>query len=402
MESFEKKAIGFVSAHHVLIHILEFAYGAVLVNIAREFDASLLVLGVLANIFGFAFGAMSLPTGFMVDRMSARRLLMFCCLGMGLSSIAIGLAPNVYVLGAALMLLGLALGIYHPTGAAFIARVATHRGIGFAFMGVGGSIGVALGPILAGAIAAFLSWRAAYLIYALPCLLLAVGFFFFERTEAPVIQQSTSPSGEEKVSLRPFILPLALILMAATMNGFIYRGIVTFLPLYLGQRIQFSLWNLDSVLIAGSFTTIALVFGIFGQYVGGYLSDRMKPERIAFVLVLASVPLLMIMGNTAGMVLLIVSIAFAFFHFMGQPVFNVLVANNSRPQWRGRLFGIYFFCNFGVGSFSASILGYVADQLGVNWVFIASTGFGLITLVCIIILLIIASRASGCGKVGLG
>ncbi|MFC1937419.1 MFS transporter [Chloroflexota bacterium] len=395
MTSFEKKAVGFTSVNHAMIHVLELAYGALLVDIAREFDASLLVLGVLANIFGFALGAMSLPTGFIVDRMSERRLLMLCCLGMGLSSVAIGLAPNVYVLGAALMLLGLSLGIYHPAGAAFIARVATHRGMGFAFMGVGGSIGIASGPIVAGAIAAFLGWRAPYLLYAIPSLLLAAVFFFFERAEAPVMQQSTSQPGRDKASLWPFIIPLSLIFTAQIMNGFVYRGLVTFLPLYLGQRIQLSLWNLDSVLIASSFTTIALIFGIGGQFLGGYLSERRSPESIAFVIALASVPLLVVMGNSAGMPLLVFSITFAFFHFMGQPVFNCLVADYSPTQWRGLMFGISFFCAFGVGSFSASMLGYVADTLGVNWVFTVSAGFGLIGLACTIILLVRARRTSG-------
>jgi len=64
----------------------------------------------------------------------------------------------------------------------------------------------------------------------------------------------------------------------------------------------------------------------------------------------------------------------------------------SPAAWRGRIFGVYFFCNYGVGSFSASMLGYVAKQYGVNWVFIVSAGFAGLALLCITYLWLQARR----------
>jgi MFS family permease len=70
---------------------------------------------------------------------------------------------------------------------------------------------------------------------------------------------------------------------------------------------------------------------------------------------------------------LIVSAAvFAFFHFAGQPIYNTLVADYSPPSRRGLIFGLYFFFNFGLGSFSATLMGILADRMGLAWVFIAS------------------------------
>jgi MFS family permease len=396
MKRFEKQAIIYTSACHGLVHILELTYGAVLIGIAQEFGASLFVLGILANVLGLAFGVAALPAGLLADRMSERRLLMLCCLGMGLSSIIIGLSPNIHILGIALLALGLALGIYHPAGSTFIARVAANRGLGFGYLGVGGNIGLALGPILASAIASVLGWRASYLIFAIPAIFLAVIFFFFTRTEMPSRQQSITDTNVStgKLALRPFILPLGLILCAGIMNGFIYRGTVTFLPLYLSERIHLTFLNLDSVLAAGSFATIALAFGVGGQFLGGYLSERRRRESLAFIVALAAVPLLVLMGNSEGVILMIAAATFAFFYFMGQPVYNNLIADYSPTDWHGRLYGIYFLCTFGFGSFSASILGYVADQFGINWVFMAAAGFGLLTLTCTVFLLMRALKIS--------
>ena len=402
MEKFEKQVVGYTSVCHGLVHILELTYGAVLIGIAQDFRASLFILGVLANVMGFAFGAMSLPTGFLADRMSERNLLIFCCLGMGVSSVVIGLSPNIYGLGAGLLALGLALGIYHPTSAAFIARVVTQRSLGFGYQGIGGNIGLALGPILAGIIAAFMGWRAAYLIFAIPPLLLAAVFFFTMRADKPNIQLSTDQVGGVETSWRPVIIALVIICTAQVLNGFIYRGLVTFLPLYLSQRINVSILNLDPVLIAGSFTTVALIFGVGGQFLGGYLSEHRRPDDIAFGLALLAVPLLLAVGNSQGMVLMLSAAGFAFFHFMTQPVYNSLLANYTPAHWRGRMFGIYFFCMYGIGSFSASMLGYVADQLGLSWVFVVSAGFGLLVLVCTTLLLVRAVRSSRRGGLGVG
>jgi len=178
------------------------------------------------------------------------------------------------------------------------------------------------------------------------------------------------------------------------MNGLIYRSTVTFLPLYLSQRINVTFLNFDAVMIAGAFTTVALIFGVGGQFLGGHLLERRRHEILAFGLALVGIPLLLAMGNSQGMVLMLASASFAFFHFAQQPVYNNLVADYSPASWRGRMYGLSFFFNFGLGSFSASILGYVADQLGTNWVFNLSAGFGVLVLICAIALLAHALRGS--------
>jgi len=396
MERIEKQVIAYTSACHALDHIFELAYGVVLIGIAQEFGVGLFFLGVLANIAGFAFGLAALPSGFLADRISERRLLMVFCLGSGVASIAVGLSPNVYVLGVALAVLGLVLGIYHPVGAAFVARATKHRGMAFGYLGVSGNLGVALGPILAGAIAATLGWRAPYLIFAIPAFLMAGLLYSFTQAKIPsvVVEETAVDTDVRRARLYLVFLPLVLIFVASAVNGFVYRGLITFLPLYLSQRLHFTFFNLDSMALAGSFTTVALIFGVFGQFLGGYLSERRRHEVLALVVAAATAPLLLLMGNSDEWILMLAAISFAFFHFMGQPIYNNLIADYSPASWRGRSYGIGNFCVFGLGSFSATLLGYTAEQLGTNWVFIVMAGIALIALVCVVILLVRALSTS--------
>ncbi len=112
--SLERRSIGYVSTLHGLLHVLELAYGVVLVAIAADLGTSMFVLGVIANVFGFAYGLTALPVGVLADRMSETRLLAICSLGMGVGAIGVCIAPGVTILGVALALLGVALGLFHP------------------------------------------------------------------------------------------------------------------------------------------------------------------------------------------------------------------------------------------------------------------------------------------------
>ena len=387
MKRLEKQVAAYASACHVLTHIFELTYGVVLIGIAQEFGVGLFVLGILANIAGFAFGLSALPAGFLADRIGERRLLIFFCLGSGISSIVVGLSPNIYVLGAALAVLGLAIGIYHPVGSAFITRTVERRGIAFGYHGMSGNLGVALAPFLAGITAASLGWRAPYFIFAIPVLLLAALLYSFSRTEIPVIAEATTQTATGKSRLQSNIMPLSLIFLASVLNGFVYKGLITFLPVYFSQRLHFTFFNLSSMAFAGSFTTIALIFGVAGQLLGGYLSERKRRETLVLVVYIAAAPLLFLMGNSQGLLLMLAAIGFAFFHFMAQPIFNSLIADYTPFAWRGRSYGMYFFGGFGLGSFSATFLGYIAEKFDTRWVFITMAGLTLVIVAAIAVLL---------------
>ena len=391
--SLERRSITYVSIVHGLLHVLELAYGVVLIAVAAEFGASLLVLGILANIFGFAYGLTALPVGVLADRMSETRLLAICALGMGVASIAVSLSHGVVLLGVALGLLGVTLGLFHPVATAFIARTATRTGLGFAYLGIGGNLGLALGPIIVGAIAAGLGWRFAYAGFAVPCIVLGLLILRLPHRIRVVDVSADAPAVDKSFAvLRPFLVPLGLIIVGNLVNGLVYRGVVTFLPAHLSASVNSPIAGLDPVMVGGSFTTVALLFGVVGQFMGGYFSDKRRRETLALISLGVSAPALLGVWAFGGPALLGAAALFALFHFMSQPVFNALIADYCPDCWRGRMYGIYFFCAFGLGSFSASGLGYVAEAHGIATVFLVCAGMGAIAALFLVALLVRALR----------
>jgi len=383
----QQQILAYTSICHGLVHVFELTFGVVLAGIAQDFGVGLFMFGVLANIFGLAFGTTSLPSGYLADRMSERRLLAICCFGMAASAAVVSLSPNIYVLGAGLLALGIAVGILHPTGTAYVTRVTSKRGQGLAYFGIGGNLGIALGPVMAGAIAGAMGWRASYLVFAVPAIILGAMFHFAGRAEAARPEPRGTGSTVPGSSLKPFATLLALVFSAQVLNGFTYRGTVTFLPTYLSRGTGFTLLNMDAVMLAGTLTTVALIFGAGGIYLGGYLADRRRPEILAVIIAAGSIPLLLLMSSSTGLPLITSASAFAFVYFAGLPVYNFIVAEYSPDRWRGRMYGVSFFCSFGAGSFSASLLGYIAERVGASWIFIVLAGFQLLVLMLVAILL---------------
>ncbi|MBI2305284.1 MAG: MFS transporter [Chloroflexi bacterium] len=379
MNSQERLVTGYASAAHFLVHALELTYAAVLIRISQEFGSGLFLLGLVANVAALAYGLAALPAGVLSDRVGSQRLVTVCLLASAVAAFVVVFSPTVYLLAVALTGLGLAIGLYHPAGMSLISRGVRQRVLALGYHGMMGNLGMAMAPLLAGSIAWLVGWRGAYVFLAVVALLLAGALRFAPLpTAAPSPSPESVPTAKGKVGLGPALIPLLAVYAAFTLNGFIFRGTMTFLPAYMAERISFSILNIDPVALAGSLASLALMCGVVGQYLGGALAQRMSMEGVILPLAGALAPTLFLVGGTRDGLLLVSTAAFTFTYFMAQPIYNALVAEYSSAHFQGRSFGISFFCSFGLGSFAAGFSGLVAERLGTNWIFYSLAVVGLL------------------------
>jgi sugar phosphate permease len=111
------------------------------------------------------------------------------------------------------------------------------------------------------------------------------------------------------------------------------------------------------------------------------VGERFQRELVIVPLAAATVPALLLVGSSHGVVLVAAAGAFAFFNFMVQPSLNALIADYSSARLHGRVFGFTFLAGFGFGSFAGVSGGVIADRLGTPWVFIMLAGFGFLIAV---------------------
>jgi predicted MFS family arabinose efflux permease len=386
----ERRLISYTAAAHGLVHVMELTYPALLSRIEADFGIRAVVTGAIATVFGWAFGSTAIPAGFLTDRLGSRRVIVYAFAGAAVMAVLVGLSPNEWFLAAALMGLGLTIGLYHPAGLSLMAQGVRQRGTALGLHGFAGNIGQAAAPAVAIGLALLVDWRLAFFVVAGLAAIMAVAFATTRLNVAggsEVIEQAATPAGGSGERKRGWFLPLIAVYASFIAGGTVYRGAITYLPKHLEDFVDKD--------FGGAFVTVALLMGAAGQLVGGSISQRWPLERIAPVVGLAALPALLLTGIVTGPLLIVVASLFIFLYFANQPVFTGLIADYSPPGAVGRSYGISFFAGFGLGSTGGVIAGALVDRWDTQAAFLGLSVFMVLSVALSMLLFIMAERSRG-------
>lgn len=370
MTGAEKRIVALTMMSHALVHFYEQTFPAVLKPVGVEFGLGLTAAGMMANVFPLFFGFAALPAGMAVDKWGARRAMIAYLLTCAAAATATLFIHSEWVIVFLFAVMGISAGLYHPAGTTLISQNVKKVGSALGFHGVGGNLGLALSPLLAAAVAASYGWRASYAVLAIPSVFLAIYFIVNRDFGAGPDHAVSDNEGKKKTAItapetKTRWGPLILLFLLGMLNGFCYRGMLTFFPTFFagatGGRVN--------IVEGGVLTSSILIIGVLGQYIGGKFSDRFREEIVYAASFLLSAPFLAAIGFLSPGYSVVAAGIFAFFYFSSQPVGNSLVARLSSVSVRGRAYGIFFFSNFGVGSFSAAICGWIGEHYGIRTIF---------------------------------
>ena len=373
----DRAIVGLVSVAHALVHTYELSV-PILVGIwLVEFSTSAAELGLVVTAGMALFGIGALPGGVLADRYGSRRLIALCLAGMGGSFVVLSVAHSVVAVAAALVLWGAAASVYHPAGLSLISTGVKERGRGFALHGMAGNVGIAAGPLATLLLLVVMDWRTAVGVLAVPAFGAAVFPLVITMDEDASVDDDTEGADgpEEADAPDSFAAFLAssktlltgsflLVFAVVICSGLFYRGVLTFLPELLADLETF-----QPVTFAGEtqnpsdYIYVGLLgVGVAGQYLGGRLTDLMRPERgIAYafgalgVLSLVYLPI----AGLGPVPLLVVSAALGFTLFVVQPMYQATVAEYTPAAARGLSYGYTYLGVFGVGALGAGMAGAV-------------------------------------------
>jgi MFS family permease len=254
-----------VACVHGNVHALEHIFPVVLPLLIVEFHGSVALFGAIGTAAYLTMGLGGLPAGYLADRLGSQRSLM---LGTGLCAagcLAVAASPDAGLVAASLAILGVGLGLYHPAGLSLLSR--TYRGFhgwSLGIHGVGGAAAIVISPALFGAIAALAGWRVAYVVAGvLSLLLVAMLLVFGKRGE---VVRSREPALEVAAGRTSW--PLIVLLMVETAcTGLVYRGVVTFMPMFYAGEVAPVLPGAVARLLAsgGAGSSAALAAAIGGS-----------------------------------------------------------------------------------------------------------------------------------------
>lgn len=371
MNAREKRTIFILGCAHTMVHFYEQAFPALLLTMVAYFRIELATAGWMQTLLALAFGLGALPAGYLADRIGAKRIVMVYLIGAAASCMFISFSTSIVTFAIGLAALGAFISLYHPAGTTLVTIQVKQVGKGLGYHGMGGALGVAVAPALATMLAVIsptYGWRLSFMAFGVLGLLGAAGVATLKVAPTQPAPD-TSRFWPERIIAKGQRKPFAVYMFVGVMVGFCYRGLMTFLPTYFSQELTGGIFVGSALVKGGTFATLTLLVGIFGQFLGGQLTARYNLEKLYAVLLIMTVPMLFLMSVTTNYALFFITMAFAFFHFAGQPVGNNLVAKYTDKRGRGLGFGIYFAAAFGIGSLASGFSGVIADRYGLGKIF---------------------------------
>jgi len=369
----KKLLLALLSAAHSLNHSFFWMAPPLLLLITTDLGTSKTTLGLIGFVGSFIYGLGSILAGSLADRKNEIHLIMLSSGLAGFSTIMFLFTQNINMYAAVFISMCIWTGLYHPAANALISKAFSRStGEAMGIHGAGGTVGVVFTPILSLTIGLVYGWRMSFAVFGISAVVTGILLWRSRFQHAPT---------QSKISLRDIfhIRGLWLLLAFNFTIGLYMKSVELFLPAYFALGPLSFLERDPAIFWAGALTTLMLLIGAFGQWLGGHQTDVMGPRKVLIVtsftvligflsLVLAPLSLWFV-AVTAFVVLY--GLAF----YGHQPAFNALASFITPEDRRGMVYGVVFFVSFGMGSISQAITGYISDRMGITTAFYTLTIF---------------------------
>jgi len=266
----------------------------------------------------------------------------------------IGIAPYYYVIMLFAIIAALGHACFHPTALSLVSRLCTQetRGKVTSYFVVGGNLGYAIGPVLAGVLVFWLGLPG-LLLLIFPALFMLVALrYLLPGGIAGACQSHPKPETRtrEGQSRKPF----SILMAASVLRAWAVFAAITFLPLYLVTQGY-------DLMTSSLIMTLMLLAGVVGQVAGGSISDRIGRKEFMIVGLACSVPFFYLFFASSGIMAILAILIFGFFLWSTFAV-AVAMSHELLPDNIGLASGMMLGLAIGVGGLGVAVNGMIADR----------------------------------------
>jgi MFS transporter, FSR family, fosmidomycin resistance protein len=349
-----KSTITGLAAAHMVTDIYMPVLPAILPLLIANNGYSYLAAGLLVTAYNVTSSFTQPVIGWLSDK---KGLTISVSLSLFISAIFValmGIAHDYYLIMAFAILAALGHACFHPTALSLVSRLCSpeNRGTITSYFVVGGNLGYAIGPVLAGILVWAFGLRG-LLFLVIPALVMVVLLrYLLPGGIAAACEQHVKPAlpPESPRSLRPF----AILMIASILRAWAVFAAITFLPMYLVTQGY-------SLVAASTVMTLMLLAGVAGQIAGGRISDRIgRKEFMVFGLVLA-IPFFYIFFAMTGILAIAALLLFGFFLWSTFAV-AVAMSHELLPGNIGLASGMMLGIAIGFGGLGIAVNGLIADH----------------------------------------
>lgn len=359
-----------VAGGHAATHWIIGTFYVLLPYIARELGLSYAQAGSLVTVFHAAAFAANIGSGAVIDIGMRHAVVQAVSLLVGAAALmGVGFAPHALWLVPLVVLIGATNNLWHPAAIAYLsARYPGNRGYALAIHTLGASLGDTLAPLAAGLLLAWMTWRGAAFVSAVP--VIAVAFLLLAVLGREANHNAEAGGG---AGLRAYLARVGglvrdrAVIGLCVMAGFrsmTQSGLLVFIPLYLADVVEVSPVVLGLVMMAMQ------VGGMIAGPVAGTASDRIGRQPVVFAGITATTLIVAGLTLVSGAALFIVLVSLlGFALFSVRPVIHSWAMDLTPARMHGSAVSLLFGTQSAFSALVPVIGGMIADQWGLVAVF---------------------------------
>jgi MFS family permease len=352
----------FLNLGHLYDHLFMLIFPTVVLTLERDWHrpyGALLTLGTAGFV---AFGAGTLPAGWLGDRWTRSGMMSVFFLGIGAAAIATGLAATPLQLALGLAAIGIFASIYHPVGIAMVVEESAAMGKALGVNGVWGNLGVAFAAFTAAGLSELYGWRAAFILPGIVSLATGIAFVLHTRRRRGTASQAARRrQAAVSLSRGAMIRVAVVVLLGALCAGLVFNAATVVLPKLFAEQLGPLAGGTARV---GAFASAIFAVAALAQVYVGHLLDRYPIKPLYVVIPLLQAPLLLLIVPAEGWPLLAIAFLAFVFIFGAIPLSDWMVGHYASQEWRARIYAVKQVMSFGVSALTLPIVGFLHDRAG--------------------------------------
>jgi MFS family permease len=398
----DAKVIGLVGLAHGVSHFYHMLLASLFPWLKDAFQLSFAQLGMLMTVFFVVSGVGQALAGFVVDKLGARKVLLFGVSCLLASSIFLSFASHYTMLLLGAMLAGLGNSVFHPADFTLLNQCVSTQRISHAFSvhGLSGNLGWAAAPMVLVPLAVTFDWRYALLIAslipAMVWLLLVVnqGLFQIPSTTS-TLPDPIEEHAETQVKVASSEGTFSFLTLPAVWFSF---GFFFMLSMALGGIQSFSssafrdVYGMSLASATSAYTAYMLASAA-GTAWGGFIAAKTQHQDKTIARAFAGAGVLsciLATGLVATPIVIVMMACMGFAAGIAGPARDLLIRQAAPKNATGRVYGmVYSGLDIGL-AFSPLLFGALMDKKLSAWVFV---GIGVFQLLAILTALNVGKRS---------